>query len=731
MRKLFLAALCITAALPSFAQTRRLTLDDIYDRQKRINFSGAPQRGFVWLDDTHFFYPQTKGTDVVAELVVDAVSGKSVALFDPEALQKEITAIQGVTEKEAKSISHPRSLNLSGNHERVLLTIQDDLYSYDLKSEKLTRLTSAEGEEEEANFSPDGSKVAFVRNNDIYVLDLASSHETRLTSDGNENVLNGKLDWVYQEEIYGRGIFKAYWWSPDSKSIAFLRLDEKNVPRFTIVDHLPVHQSLELQAYPKAGDPNPEVSLHVADVASAAVKKISGDTKEQLIVDVTWQPDSKRVVYQQQDREQTMLDLIATDRTSGAASRILRETTKAWVEPQGSPQWLRDGSFLWLSERNGFKHLYRVDAKGKQTQLTRGDWEVRTLHGVDEKNGFIYFSGTERSPVGLDVYRVKLDGSKLQRLVAVDGTHNATFNPGNSLFLDSWSDINTPPQTRLYRATGELVRVVDENRVPELAQFQLAKPEFMQVKARDGFVMEAVLYRPLNFDPSKKYPVFQQTYSGPHAQSVTNRWQSTSGMWQQFLAQNGIAVWIIDNRTASGKGAVSAWPLYKEFGPSELRDLVDGVNFLKSQPWVDGSRILLNGWSYGGFMTTYALTHSDAWKAGIAGGSVTDWHDYDSVYTERYMLTPEHNKEGYERSAPRNAAKDLHGDLLLLHGAIDDNVHVQNTMQLAYELEKAGKLFQMVLYPKSRHGVTDPDLSKQLQMKMWQFVQQELLDNAK
>lgn len=716
---------------PAKPTLRELTIENLFDPKARVAFSGAPQNGFVWLDDKSFTWPRTDSNNTVLEQVVyDGESGKTRPLFDPTKLEAAVKAVPGQNADDAKRLGKTRSWNFSPNKRSVILTIADDLYIYNFDSGSLTRLTSAPGEEDEASFSPDGKYVGFVRRNNLYVVDAAGQRERQLTTDGNDDILNGTLDWVYQEEVYGRGNFHAYWWSPDSSRIAFLRLDEKPVRRFSVVDHIPTMQNVELEAYPKAGYPNPTAKLFTVTVAGSAPQEISTEsiTGEFLIVGVTWSPDSAKVVYQIQNREQTWLDLNAADASGGTPKTLIRETTKAWVEPSGDPVWLKDGSFLWLSERSGYKHLYHYGADGKLiAQVTNGPWEVRTLHGVDAANQSIYFSGTERSVIGTDVYRVSLDGGGLKRLSDTPGTHNVTFNPAMTLYVDSWSDAETPWQISLARNDGSRVRVVDANEPALLRQYRISKPEFVEVKTRDGFVMNAEIIKPADFDPSKKYPVYEHTYAGPHSQQVRNEWTRSTYLWHQFLAQHGIIVWICDNRTASGKGAESAWPVYKRFGETELRDLEDGLKWLTSQPYVDGSRVLLNGWSFGGFMTTYALTHSTLWSAGIAGGSVTDWRDYDSIYTERYMLMPHNNESGYREASPRWAAKNLHGRLLLLHGTIDDNVHLQNTLQFAYELQKANKLFRMMLYPKSRHGVTDLALVNQMRATMWDFVNETLL----
>jgi dipeptidyl-peptidase-4 len=710
---------------PPKPTVRELTIENIFDPKQRVMFSGAQQSGFVWLDDKTVTWPRTnEKSEVIEQAVLDAETGAKRTLFSAAKLEAAARKLAGVSADDAKHLAQQKSWNFSPNKKSVVLTIGGDLYLWNLDADTMTRLTSSPGEEEEAAFSPDGRFVSFVRNNNLYIVDVATQRERQLTTDGNDDLLNGILDWVYQEEIFGRGNFHAYWWSPDSARIAYIQLDERPVKRFTVVDHIPLMQKVEVTPYPKAGLPNPRVKLFTVSAGGAAPQEI--DTQpysagEFLIVGVAWSPDN-RLFYQVQNREQTWLDLDADGK------KLFRETTKTWVEPHGDPVWLKDGSFLWLSEVSGYEHLYHFSADGTlKKQVTNGPWEVRTLHGIDPANKWIYFSGTERSVLGTDVYRVALDGSGLKRISDAPGNHIATFNPSMTLWIDSWTDIQTPTRISLARNDGTQLRVVEANDVAALHDLRISKPEFVQVKTRDGFVMEAVMFRPPDFDPSKKYPVFEHTYSGPHAQQVRNQWFGSTYLWHQYLAQHGIIVWVCDNRTASGKGVESAWPLYKNFGELELRDLEDGLKWLTSQPYVDGSRVLLNGWSFGGFMTTYALTHSTMWSAGIAGGSVTDWHDYDSVYTERYMLMPQNNPDGYQKSAPRFAAKNLHGNLLLLHGAIDDNVHMQNTMQFIYELEKAGQVYDFAVYPKSRHGVTDPLLVTQMRRTMWRFIERNLL----
>lgn len=744
-RAALLLLVLLACAANSLAQNRKLSLDLIYDPQQRLNFGGAPP-DLRWLPDgRHYLQTERDRATGTTRLVrIDAATGTTSPFHDQAAAQAAFATLPNVTPANAQRLAAGDLFEFDEKGTRALLVYSGDLFSYDLETKRAARLTNNTVDESVVSFSPDGKRVAFVRNNDLYVIDLATNRERRLTMDGSAKIFNGHLNWVYQEELYGRGNFKSYWWSPDSTRIAFLRLDDAPVSEFAVVDHIPRLQEVETTPYPKAGDPNPLVRLGIIDIAqdsaaNPAIRFVDLNRykpNDLLISRVAWTP-ANQIVFQAQDRVQTFLDLNVADAANGSVRTLFREASRfatgdtvdsrkerAWVEAIEDPVYLRDGSFLWQSDRDGWRHLYHYRADGSLIRrLTKGDWEVRSFHGADEPDGFVYFTSTAHSHIAPQPYRVRLDGGgKPERLTQAEGSHTVQFNSDHSQFIARASRIGVPMQTRLHRADGPVVRTIDENPATILREFKLGKVEMMRVKTRDGFEMEAMMILPPDFDANKKYPVWSHTYAGPQAPTVRDAWGGSSELWHQYLAQQGYIIWICDNRSASGKGAAPAWTSARNFGEQELRDLEDGVKFLKSKPFVDPTRIGIWGWSFGGFMTSYALTHSDTFKVGIAGGSVTDWRLYDSIYTERYMGTPQTNPEGYARTAPLAAAKDLRGKLLLLHGTIDDNVHMQNTMQFAYELQRAGKPFQLMVYPRQRHGVTDPLLVKHMRQLMTDFI---------
>ncbi len=739
---------CVPAAIiaaftlqPAAAQKEPLELHHIYGPDA-LDFSPDLPR-IRWLPGGRdYLQAEDNEDDGVSWSFVDAATGDAEPFYDPEPLAAALEDQLRLDAEDAASRARPGSLRLSPSTDRLLLQLASDLFIWDFDSETLTRLTHGPEDEELARFSPDGRSLAFVREADLYVIGVEGA-EVRLTTDGGENTLNGKLDWVYQEEIYGRGNYQAHWWSPDSRRIAFLQTDERDVPRFTVVDHVPYRPPLEVYPYPKAGDANPRVRLGVASAAGGDITWIDpgiyGHT-EILFVNVAFSPDGD-VWYQVQDRRQTFLDLHRADPTSGESKRILREESHAWVNQLGPPHFLEgnglegengldDGGFLWFSERTGFQHLYRYDEDGNLVSaLTEGRWEVRTLHAVDEEAGVAYVSGTSRTVLGADVLRVALDGAGATLLTEAPGSHRGSFPEDGPIahWIATSSDLHTPTRLTLRRADdGATVRDLGGGDVPDLERFEISEPELLTIATSDGVDLEAMLIRPHGFDPERVYPAWIHVYGGPHAQQVRDAWQGSRGMWFQYLAQQGIVALVVDNRIASGKGVESTWPVYKNLGEQELVDLVEATDWLGAKPWVDAERIGLDGWSFGGYMTLYALTRSDRFRAGIAGGSVVDWRAYDSIYTERYMSTPDDNPDGYKAASVRERAADLHGDLLLIHGTMDDNVHMQNTLQIAWDLQKAGKPFEMMLYPKSRHGVSDPDLSLHLRETMARFIRKAM-----
>ena len=729
-----------------------LSIDDIFDPAKRVAFSGRPIQIRGWSKDGNS-YLQFQGGQM---LRVNALTGASEQMFDTKKLVSVLTQTTGFSLEDANRIGQSPFQQFNAAETAILINHAGDLWIYDINGASVKRLTNNKDEELEADFSPDGKMISFVRGMNLFVVEIANGKEKQLTRDGAEKILNGYLDWVYEEELYGRGNKRGYWWSPNSKFIAFLRTDESPVPKFVLTDDTETNQRVENTDYPQSGDPNPLVTLGIADVTKTSIipnitripkvgSKIPsnvarfGDVakfadlskykpEDFLISRVAWSPDSRVVMFQAQNREQTYLDLNTADK-DGKVATLFTEKTKTWVEAIDNPTFLKDGTAIWQSERNGFRHLYHYGNDGKLIkQITDGRWEISAFYGVDEQNGFAYFSaiGENNNWIDTHIYRVKLDGSGMTRLTKEAGTHRVLFNPTFTHFIDAWSDANTPTQFRLYKADGTLEKVLDENKVAALSEYKLGKTEFMKVKTRDGFEMEAMRILPPNFDPNKKYPVFAFTYSGPHAPSVRNRWGGSQFMWHQLLAQKGYIIWICDNRTASGKGVESTWNVYQKFGQTETQDLDDGFNYLKSLPYVDGNRLGMWGWSYGGYMTSYFMTHTKTLKMGIAGGLVSDWALYDSIYTERYMRTPNNNADGYAKGSVMNSAKDLNGKLLIIHGTIDDNVHQQNAIKFIFELQKAGKQFEFMTYPTQRHGVSNPLQSKHLYQMMTDFVLENL-----
>jgi dipeptidyl-peptidase-4 len=731
---LLFAAACSTPEsgerTSQFGADGPLTLDDVFELNAKLRLRAQPQG---WLDDNRYLAVAPDPADAARKLfVVEAGTGAAKPFFDAAKMKAAFQQLEGVDAKRAEGYSKRTSLDLTADKRGALLNDENDLYFYDFGASRAVRLTNDPREEVGETLSPDGRQVGFIADWNLHVVATDGASPARaLSTGGDENHLHGRLDWVYQEEVYGRGNFGAFWWSPDSKRIAYLIIDETKVPTYTVTDHRPRYPEFEDWRYPKSGDPNPIVQLAVVDVAGGATTKIDltpWSAQEFLIVRVGWTPDSSRVVFQVQDRVQTWIEVVGADPQSGATTKLLRDSTATWIEPDDGPYWIDGGErFLWRSERDGWAHLYLYDKTGALLgRVTQGEWEVDSFVRYDAVRGVAYFLCDRDDVKGSQLYRCKLDGSKLERVTRGAGTHSISLSPGAEFALDTHSSTSDWTRLSLVRADGELVREIERVDGTAALRKGVTAPEYFKVKTRDGFEMEAMMFKPADFERGKRYPVLCHVYSGPHAPKVTDRALSFDALWHAMLAQQGYLVWICDNRSASGKGHVSQEGVYKNLGAQELRDIEDGVDWLVAQGYADPARIGLWGWSYGGYQTAYALTHSTKFKVGISGAPVTDWHYYDSIYTERFMLTPQLNPAGYKSSSVVEAAANLSGKLLLIHGVIDENVHLQNTLNLAGKLQAAGKSFDLMVYPGNRHAVVEPRQRRHLYQMMTDYVREHL-----
>ena len=667
-----------------------------------LRLGGAAVGELTWLDDGEHWL-QTKEKKLWK---IHARTGQAELFVDVPVIAKALGTIKDLLAKEVKELTDDPRLKFTKDRTALLYstTLGLVIVQRDGSSAKLLVPAVKDQTIENPTFSPDGTHLAYTRGGNLYAMTLATSTETALTTDGGKNdVLNGRADWVYEEEIYNRASV-AFWWKPDSKQIAFLRFDDSAVTKFTLTtqDGKP-----EAISYPKAGAKNPTVKLGVVDIAEPKpvfVKVEAYDKENVLYARVGWTPTNKLYAYVQ-NRIQTILDFCVWDTPEAAPKILFRDTTKAWIEDTGEPRFLKDGTFLFLSERSGFKHLYHYAADGKLLkQLTDGPWEVKQIERIDEASGDIYFTCNKVRSTGTHLALVTLAGNDVQVISHPNTTHTIGLAPKGTLYVDRVTDDNTPTQTILRDLMVKPVRILDTNPVYDRAKYAFGKYERKQIKLKDGFELEAGITYPPDFHEYNRYPVWIMTYAGPHAPTVKDGWGG-GRVQEQILASHGVIVLRVDPRSASGKGAESAWTCYLKLGVQELKDLEEAVDWMAKNPWVDAGRVGLSGHSYGGFMTSYALTHSKKFSAGVAGAPVTDWRYYDSIYTERYMGLPSENKAGYDATSVVKAAKNLNGKLYLVHGMIDDNVHPQNSLQLATALHAANAEFDMMVYPGHRHGI--------------------------
>ena len=665
---------------------------------------------------------------------VDARTGQREKLISAAELIKEGSGDSLQIEGYAFSADGRRVLIFAESQQVWRARTKGRYYVFDFPTRRLIPVSDAEGWQMFAKFSPDGRQVAYVRDNDIFVNDLSSGEEQRLTFDGSETIINGTTDWVYEEEL---GLRDAFRWSPDGSRLAYWRFDQSPIRTYWLVDAMPLYPELNGIRYPKAGEANSKVRVGSVELASGETTWFDiGSDEDVYIARMEWASSSDEVVIQRLNRHQSQLDLLLGDAQTGQTSLLFSERDEAWLNANNDLHWIDDGQgFTWTSDRDGFSHVYLYDRSGRMVrQLTRGNWDVTAFHGVDEAEGRVFFTAASESPTTRSVYSAPLEGGDMTRLAGGRGTHSARFSPDFVFFTDTYSSIGTPPVTRLRRvADGSEVRVLADNAelVGTLEGLDLREPEFFTVQAGDGSALNAWIIKPRDFDPGKTYPLLLYVYGGPGSQTVRDSWGGTRYLWHQMLVRDGILVASVDNRGTGARGREFEKQVYLRLGQLETEDQLAAIRQLGDLPYVDASRIGIWGWSYGGYMALMtSLLGGDRVAAAIAGAPVTSWELYDTIYTERFMRTPQENPEGYSVGAPLSHAEGLEGELLIIHGTADDNVHPQNTLRMIAELEQAGKQFDMRLYPGQRHGVRGRVLSVNLYEMMTRFLHRTLLETA-
>ena len=700
-----------------FAQKKPITIDTLIERARTGGgFSGE----ITWAPDgRHFAYLQNNRV-----MLYDVPAKTDKELLSLDALEKAAVEAPGPQpfDWENRHVSED-GVEWSRSGKELLVTADGDLFWVAADSGKWEQLTATAEPERDAKLSPDSARVAFRRGHDLYTMEIASRKVTRLTEDGAPTLLNGELDWVYPEEL---DLGTAYWWSPDSQRIAYLQFDISREFVYPQVSLNGLRAVSEPERYPQAGTPNADVHVGVVAANGGATRWLDlGDARDALIARVYWTPDSSRLAIERLNRIQNQLDLMLADAASGASKAILHESDPYWINVNDLFRFLPDDQFLWGSERDGFRHLYVYGLDGKERKrLTEGRWEVTELAGVDEAHQQVYFVSTEASPLERQLYSVKLNGKDRARISKGAGTHTISMSPTAEYYLDAFSNLTQPIRRVLDTREGaewSVFRDADRRLTDEYA---VIAPEIVNFKGASGAEFYARLIKPANFRAGEKYPAVVVVYGGPGVQEIENSWSGAT--WEQVLAARGFVIWQMDSRGSTGRGHAFETPLYRRFGRTELADQLDGVHYLIKQGFVDPARVGIYGWSYGGYMTLYSLLNApDVFRAGVAGAPVTNWRNYDTIYTERYLGLPVENAEGYDASSVVESADKLNAKLLILHNIEDDNVLFQNTLQMSDALERAGKLFDMVVYPQKSHGVGGP-FRKQLLEKMTDFFEKNL-----
>ncbi len=711
-----LSILCSTAVL--WAQKKKISVEEIW---KDYKFFAKSAVGFNFMQNG-MYYTRLEGYQQPQINEYNISSGKQT---------RSIYTANAGTRLSGYSFSE--------DEQKILLEIDaEKIYRYSSKANfsvydiatKKSKPLSKGGKQRYATFNPSADKVAFVRENNIFYKDLETEEEVQITKDGKFNeIINGATDWVYEEEF---AIDKAFFWSPDGKKIAFLRFDESAVKQFTMTYYYnELYPTPSTFKYPKAGEKNAKVSVHIYDLDKKEILNVDVKGEEdQYIPRLRWTPKGQLCVYRM-NRHQNDLTLLLVNPKNGKTSTLLQESNKYFIDINDHLTFLKNGDFVWLSEKDGYNHIYLYSKKGKEKlQLTKGAWDVTDFYGVDVKNQRVYFQAAAEKSVNREVYWVSLEGGDMQKLSKQEGVNSAEFSSTFEFYINHHSTATVPPVHAVYKtATNEEVRIIEDNKALKdlIATYDLGEHKYFSFKNRDGIELNGWMMLPPGFDENKEYPVFMYVYGGPSAPTARNRWDNSNHMWFRMLTQQGYIVVTVDNRGTEPRGEAFRKATYMQLGKYEALDQIDAAKHLASLKYVDGDRIGIFGWSFGGYLSSLCLAKgADVFKMAIAVAPVTNWKWYDTIYTERYMRTPAENNDGYENNSPINFADRIKGKYLLVHGFADDNVHFQHAAEMARVLVENNIEFDQMFYPNKNHGIYGGMTRLHLYNKMTSFIQEHL-----
>jgi dipeptidyl-peptidase-4 len=723
MKKLLLIAFSLFLFTGSvLPQTKEITLNDVFSR--KFSPKGAA------------LTPLRDG------LTYSRMAGDSLNAYSYESgdfVRNIVNRLELVPEGDTAALLL-NDFSFSQDEKKILIATQteyiyryssvSEFYIWDLEKKSLSRL-SLGGKQRLAEFSPDGSKIAFVRDNNLFVTDINMNTEYQVTSDGRQNaIINGTTDWVYEEEF---AITKGFKWSPDGNRIAFYRFDESQVKEFRMTEWGDLYPTVTTFKYPKAGENNSLVSVLIYDLRSQLITPVDlGPETDQYIPRIIWTKDPQKLAVVRLNRLQNIYDILLADAATGKTSMIYREENLYYIEESHFDHilFIDQNRFITTSERSGYYHIYLnfIDLKSKWMQLTSGQWDVTDFHGYDEASGLIWFSAASSSPINRELWTVDLKGN-MKQVSRTEGSHRPSFSATYKYFVDNYSDANTPAVYTVNRANGKEIRILEDNRNlrDTLKAYGFSRKEFFTFTTSEGILLYGWQILPPGFDPSKKYPVFMTVYGGPGSQTVLNAFSAGDFAWYQMLAQKGYIIASVDNRGTGARGQDFKKVTYMQLGKYETLDQIEAAKYFASLPYVDPGRIGIWGWSYGGYMSTLCITKgADVFRMAIAVAPVTNWRYYDNIYTERFMRKPQENAAGYDDNSPIHHVDMLRGKYLVVHGTADDNVHVQNTMDLVTALNKAGKQYEMFLYPNKNHGIYGGNTRLHLYTLMTGFVMENL-----